>query len=330
MDGAELPVNGRVVAVRLGLPRRGGILPGPWWLVGVPGMIARALLVVLIGSGLAACGSTAPRSESAERPFELATWRDVRALSVPDAVPSLSYGTEPQQHGELRLPPGVPGPFPVLVLIPGDCWTSADESAGYLRPLAASLSTLGVATWTIEYRRPGGAGDWTDTLRDVALATDHLRALAQTYPLNLKRVVAAGHAGGAELALWLAQRGRIAEDDPLYVRRPLSIHGMIGLAAVTETAQDRDVCARGGEATPAATPAPLIEPPLGVPQWFVHGAQDALVPPATVMRYVEAARRKGDRVTLGITTNAGHYEPVVPASSTWMTLQQAVIAALHD
>lgn len=295
-----------------------------------------------MSAALAACATVDERPEWDGAPQSaLLSWSDVRDLPAPAPVPLLQYGTELRQVGELRLPPGVPGPFPVLILIPGDCETPDDD--GYLRPLADSLATLGVATWTIDYRRAIGDADWRDSYRDVALATDHLRKLAQEYPLNLKRVVAAGHAGGGDLALWLAARKRLRQNDPLYVRKPQPIHGVIGLAAITDLEAQRAVsgsaCARavdtlaGNAATQKgqlAALSPIALLPLGVPQWFVHGAADTLVPPEQVMHYAEIARKKGDRVTLGVTSNAGHYEPVVPASTTWMTLQQAVVAALHS
>ncbi|MFA5940405.1 MAG: alpha/beta hydrolase [Sinimarinibacterium sp.] len=302
-------------------------------------MKLRLFALAVFSAALAACSSTTERSSADAS--GLLTWRDVRGLPAATPVPQLQYGPEPRQFGELRLPPGVPGPFPVLILIPGDCETSDDD--GYLRPLAESLATLGVATWMIDYRRAADDADWRDSFRDVALATDHLSSLAQEYPLNLKRVVAAGHAGGGELALWLAARKRLREGDPLYVRKPQAIHGVIGLAAITDLEAQRVVpqsaCAQAVEALTGGAVAepgrvaalsPIALLPLGVPQWFVHGAEDAQVPAGQVMHYAETARRKGDRVTLGVTSNAGHYEPVVPASATWMTLQQAVIAALHD
>lgn len=298
------------------------------------------LAAALCGVLLSAC-AIAPDSDPAEPPPKLLSWKDVRRMPSPaDAVRS-SYGPEPQQFGELRLPPGVPGPFPVMILIHGDCWGANDDYT-YMRPLADALSTLGVATWTIEYRRLGANGGWPTTFTDVALAADHLRTLAKDQPLNLKRVVAAGHSAGGQLALWLATRQRIAGDSPLHTDRPLKIHGVIGLGAITDLEAQRAVtkrdCGAAVDALVGGTPdsvgerykqlSPMALLPLGVPQWFVHGAHDPMASAESVMRYAEAARRKGDRVTLGMTTNAGHYEPVVPASATWMTLQQAVIASL--
>lgn len=298
------------------------------------------LAAALCSALLSAC-ATAPDSGQVEAPPKLLSWKDVNKITPPAEAVRSSYGPELQQFGELRLPPGVPGPFPVMILIHGDCWGASDDYT-YMRPLADALSTLGVATWTIEYRRLGANGGWPTTFTDVALAADHLRTLAKEQPLNLKRVVAAGHSGGGQLALWLATRPRISGDSPLHVSKPLKIHGVIGLGAITDLEAQRTVTKRDcgaavdtlvggapesvGERYKQLSPMALL--PLGVPQWFVHGAHDPMASADSVMRYVETARRKGDRVTLGMTTNAGHYEPVVPASATWMTLQQAVIASL--
>jgi len=117
-----------------------------------------------------------------------------------------------------------------------------------------------------------------------------------------------------------------------------------GQAAMTDLeaqhAVTRRDCGSGVEALLGGPPAQLRERyaqlspihllPLRVPQWLVHGTRDPVVSVDTVMHYAETARRKGDRVTLGVTSNAGHYEPVVPGSTTWMTVQRAVVAALLE
>lgn len=298
----------------------------------------KLLTIVLAGAMLAGCVLVDRGPSGGPDVADVLSWRELRRLPQPAPVPPLSYGTEPHQVGELRLPPGVPGPFPVLVLLRGLCWDASVDHA-YVRPLADALATLGVATWTVDYRAPENGGGWPGTFLDVARATDHLRVLAQTYPLNLKRVAVAGHAGGGQLALWLATRQRLREGDALFVRDPLTVRGVIGLAAITDLDAQRDAGSDGcGDAVDAllagapedalAQVSPTALLPLGVPQWFVHGALDTRVPQAEIMRYVERAKRHGDPVTIGITSAAGHYEPVAPASATWMTLQQAVIAAL--
>lgn len=69
---------------------------------------------------------------------------------------------------------------------------------------AAALTKIGVATWTLEYRRTGNpGGGWPGTFEDVGRGTDYLRTLARSHPIDLKRVVVVGHSAGGQLALWL-------------------------------------------------------------------------------------------------------------------------------
>src|SRR5437899_12063486 len=101
---------------------------------------------------------------------------------------SLAYGSEPQQFGELYVPPG-PGSHPVVVLIHGGFWR-APYDLTLMEGLAQDLVGHGIAVWNIEYRRvgdPGGA--WPGTLQDVAVATDYLRPIAPTYALDLNRIL---------------------------------------------------------------------------------------------------------------------------------------------
>ena len=103
----------------------------------------------------------------------------------------VSYAEPASCFGDLRLPDG-DGPFPVVLLIHGGCWL-ADYDLGYISGLAAAITAEGYATWSIEYRRVGEeGGGWPGTFEDVAAAADHLRVLAETYPLDLDHVVAAG------------------------------------------------------------------------------------------------------------------------------------------
>src|SRR5437016_1300976 len=73
--------------------------------------------------------------------------------ATPPANERLSYGKDPLQFGELRLPAGT-GLFPVAILIHGGCWSAklgnlpeAVTSFELLRPMAAALATAGIASW---------------------------------------------------------------------------------------------------------------------------------------------------------------------------------------
>ncbi len=265
------------------------------------------------------------------------SWRDVEALQPPVPPQKIAYGSEPLQFGELRVPPGT-GPFPLLMLVHGGCWLS-DFDYVHARPLAEAITRAGYATWTIEYRRLGDAGGgWPNTFLDVGLALDHLRTLAAQQPLDLQRVIVAGHSAGGQLALWLASRARLPTGSALHVANPLAVTGVIGLAPITDLATYRigpaDSCHAsvdhlldGGPDTRAeryAQTSPLQRLPLGVPQSLIQGAGDPIVSAAATHRYAEAAKAAGDRVSLHVIDCAGHFEPIVPGASTWAPLLQAL------
>ena len=97
-------------------------------------------------------------------------WAELSQRPAPAAGAIHAYSTLADQYGELRLPSGS-GPFPVAVLLHGGCWLE-DYDLAYFRHLAEAVTALGWASWTVEYRRVGGAGGWPETFLDVADALD--------------------------------------------------------------------------------------------------------------------------------------------------------------
>lgn len=257
-------------------------------------------------------------------------------LALPAGRPDtrVAYGEHPDQFGELYVPAGA-GPHPAVVLAHGGCWRERFGLAP-LGPLCEALRAAGYAVWSLEYRRVGGAGGWPATFADAAAGADALRALAA--PIDLGRVVAAGHSAGGHLALWLAARHRLPRESPLWVDGPLPLRGALALAALGDlaAAARRGLCGTaveellGGppEAVPVryafASPAELL--PLGVPQRHIVGAGDPIVP----LDYVEAlaarARAAGDDATVTALPGAGHFEVVVPVGPAW----DALLAALRE
>lgn len=269
------------------------------------------------------------------------SWKQVQDRPLPRPGLRSAYGPAPQQFGELRLPPG-DGPFPVAVLVHGGCWLNAFDYR-YFTHLAQSITAMGIATWTLEYRRLGDdGGGWPGTLLDVADATDHLRTLQQEHALDLSRVVSVGHSAGGQLALWLAARARLPAQSALHRAHPLRLRGAIGLAPITDLQQYRvgpaDSCNAsvdrllgGDERTQPqryaqASPRALL--PLGVPQWLIQGGRDPIVPAKGVQDYLAEARRRGDTVELLLQPAVGHFEPAVPDTASWPDLQRALRQAL--
>ena len=116
-----------------------------------------------------------------------------------------AYGPGADRFGELWRPAG-DGPWPVVALLHGGFWR-AQRTLELMRPLAADLAGRGFAAWNLEYRRVGQpGGGWPGTCEDVAAGLDHLARLAGREPLDLDRLVVAGHSAGGHLALWSASR----------------------------------------------------------------------------------------------------------------------------
>lgn len=265
------------------------------------------------------------------------TFEEITKLPVPAGDQRFSYGNDPSQFGELRLPPGK-GPYQVVVVIHGGCWYS-EYNLSQLENFNASVTRLGVATWNLEYRRIGNpGGGWPGTFGDVARGTDFLRVLARSYPLDLKRVIVIGHSAGGQLALWLAARHRLPKDSPLYAINPLPLRGIVSLAGITDLRRYRPNCGDavtkllGG--SPEEVPrryqqtSPIELLPLNIEQRLIQGMLDGIVPPDFSRDYEAAARRKGDRVRLTIIPNAGHFDLIAPQSSAWPAVEKAVRSLL--
>ncbi|MGI8436468.1 MAG: alpha/beta hydrolase family protein [Chthoniobacterales bacterium] len=279
------------------------------------------------------CAVATTRAE----PAKTLSWSELSALPLPKAGERSAYDKGPQQFGELRLPEGK-GPFPVVVLIHGGCW-QAEFDYVYITRLAAWLAEQGVASWTIEYRRLGDeGGGWPGTFLDAAHAADFVREIAKTHPIDVKRVYAAGHSAGGQLALWLASRDKLPATSDLFVKNPIAIHGVLGLAAVTDLAKYRvgppGSCHSSVDPLLGGTPekvpsryaetSPSARLPLGIPQVFIQGEADPIVDPASVRAYAEAATTAGDKVTVLALPGAGHFEASVPLPKTQAVFEDAL------
>lgn len=269
--------------------------------------------------------------------------QDINKLPSTPADKRIGYGTDVLQFGDLRLPK-TQGQHPVAIIIHGGCWLSAYADLHDTAALSSTLTAAGIATWNIEYRRvdnPGGG--WMGTFQDISLAVDYLQTLAKTYPLNLKRVVIIGHSAGGHLALWAAGRGRLPKDSPLYVSNPLRVRGVINLAGPGNLRMVFPIQKESCGATPItkllggtpeevpdrykiASPAEML--PLKVEQIMITGAQDTILPPKYSQEYEKQARQSGDKVTLRVVENTGHFEVIAPGTIAWSVVEDAVKSLL--
>jgi acetyl esterase/lipase len=264
---------------------------------------------------------------------------DILDLPAPPADHRIPYGDDPLQFGDLRLPAGE-GPHPLAIWIHGGFWRARYDltHAGHA---CAALAAAGIASWNIEYRRIGNpGGGWPGTFLDVAAAADHIRRLAERYPLDLSRAIVSGHSAGGHLTLWLAGRPRIAPDSPISGPTPLPLRGAVSLAGVTDLRRAwemrlgggivRDLLAGTPDEVPdryaAASPAEFL--PLGIPQFLIHGTEDDSVPYTLSADYCREATARGDQAELITLPSAGHFEPIDPRSAWWPETLRAVQSLL--
>ena len=268
----------------------------------------------------------------------------------PKADHRISYGKESLQFGDLWMPaaahPG--GLVPVLVMIHGGWWQAAYD-LGYCGFLCEAMKALGIAVWSLEYRRVGDAGGgWPGTMQDVAAGFDSLTTLAKTYPIDPGRVVAAGHSAGGQLAFWLAARHHVPHTSVLYEPQPaVMLRGLVGLAGAVDLRLTVELggffefangkpsveSLMGGlpkqvpERYAAANPGELL--PLGVAQVLVQGTNDDQIPAALPGRWADDARRQGDHVEVRMIAGADHFDVVDPQSKAWPLVRDAVVGLLR-
>ena len=150
----------------------------------------------------------------------------------------LPYGPLPLQFGDLWLPKNdgnAKRRSPLVVFIHGGWW-KAEYDLAYGGFLCEAMRSQGVAVWSLEYRRVGDeGGGWPGTMQDVAAGMDHVAKLAEAYPLDLSRVIAAGHSAGGHLAFWLAARHHIPPASVLATPQPkVALRGVVALAGAVD------------------------------------------------------------------------------------------------
>jgi len=307
-------------------------------------MMRRALVTGALLCITAGCaGDAGPLPEEVTNPPRLMTSGELEALPSQPPDQRVAYGDDPNQYGELRVPPG-PGPHPVAVLIHGGCFKAAYASVQDLAPMADALKAGGIATWNVEYRRLGNpGGGWPGTYLDVGSAVDYIRSLADEYELDLARVIIVGHSAGGHLAMWAAARPRVAPASVIHFDNPLPVRGVLDLAGPVDLTANiagyERLCGDtvitdllGG--TPAEVPeryaqaSPMKLLPLGLPQVLVIGEHEDFVPRPLDDAYVRAAEQAGDGVRLIVIPSVGHFEIASPRATPWPRVESTIRSLL--
>lgn len=282
---AGLPYPGIATAVHPGRvsARRGG------------GPVAVSCLAALVALGTSACGSTATPESATPEPANLARTAEYRE------------GVE----ADVYLPPELePGPAPVVVLVPGGSWASADRTG--LGPLADALAADGMVAVNATYRAAGDGVVYPVPVEDIACAVSWAAEQAGKEGVVPDPLVVAGHSAGAQLsALAALAPDEYAGDCPAPPSAPTGFVGLAGpydLTAMEDVAQplfgvsraedpeswrDADVGRRAAE-----------RPELDV--LLLHGEDDTMVSPASSQVLASAMSDAGHDVTLTLVPGVDH------------------------
>src|ERR1700732_5374642 len=128
---------------------------------------------------------------------------DILTLAPPPADSRVAYGSDPNQFADLRLPK-TKGPHPTIIDIHGGFWR-AKYNLDHTGHLCAALTSKGIATANLEYRRVGNEGGaWPNTFADIRSAYNFLLQNARQHHLDPHKFLVMGHSAGGQLALCLA------------------------------------------------------------------------------------------------------------------------------
>lgn len=267
---------------------------------------------------------------------------DYLALTGPEPQQRFTFGDAPSQFAELFLPAGE-GPFPVVALIHGGCWTVHYGGITQMRNMAGALIAQGIAVWNIEYRRVDeDGGSYPGMYQDVATAMDLLRQVARQHALDLQRVVLVGHSAGGHLAQWAAARHRLPASSPLFVADPLPAPQVISLGGLADlrneenlilTSCDRAISQLTGAASAErpdvfadTSPAEML--PCGVRTVLIHGEHDVISPLRAGEDYARRAMAAGDAARVVVLPGASHYDEVAATSPAWQIVSAEIRQAL--
>lgn len=240
---------------------------------------------------------------------------EILTKKPPAADRRVSYGSDPNQFVDVRLPPGR-GPHPIVFFIHGGYWRARYDLT-YAGHFCHALRQSGIATWNVEYRRVGNSGGgWPGTFEDIRSAFRFLHNRNKAaVNLNLRRACVAGHSAGGQLALCLAAHEKS-------ITRVVSLAGVLDLRRAWELHLSNDAAAEFLGGSPQQVPehyreASPAEQRIRAVQKLVHGTADEDVPYEISRSYEERKKKSKEQVELLTLPKTGHFESVDPGSTVW-------------
>jgi alpha-L-fucosidase 2 len=119
---------------------------------------------------------------------------------------------------DAHIPSGS-GPHAAVILVHGGGWTTGTKQANFIKPLFEPLDQSGLAWFSIDYRL-APKHPYPAAVRDVEEAIRYIKAHAEEYRIDPKRIALMGESAGGHLVALVATRAtpetRVAAVVPFY------------------------------------------------------------------------------------------------------------------
>jgi acetyl esterase/lipase len=204
------------------------------------------------------------------------------------------------------------GRRPLVVMIPGGAWRTADPSG--FAGLARHLSAAGFVAMPVEIRAGDDGVRYPVPVHDVLCAAAFGVATARSNGIDPVPVVILGHSSGAHLAALAT----LAPDDhagscPYGSVSPDALVGLAGTYDVERLPELAETLfgqapADAPDAWEAGNPLNQAGSRPTVPVLLVHGADDELVPTSFTTEFAAALESADHPTTVEMIAGAGHHD----------------------
>lgn len=243
-------------------------------------------------------------------------------------IPYTSDALSKNQKLDIIYPEETIGPYKVIVILHGGGWMSGDKQSETISPVFEVLNQ-GYAVVSVNYRLSGDAR-WPAQLYDVKTALRFLRENADTYRLDVEKIVVWGIDAGGHLALMLAATNDLPDYEQLEqgsrdfssrVDGVISWYAPTNLPALPERMMPMANRLLGFNVSSDKSKAELASPLALVtdsfpPVLLVHGTNDSIVPyQQSVDLLHQVNLRTGDlRAELVTFEEGNHADPMIRTS----------------
>ena len=213
--------------------------------------------------------------------FLVSAYASPAGIEVRNDIEFARPGGEPLLM-DVHIPQGR-GPHAAVILVHGGGWTTGTKQANFIQPLFGPLDESGLVWFSIDYRL-APKHPYPAAVRDVEAAIRYIKAHAQEFRIDPKRIALMGESAGGHLVALVATRStpktKVAAVVPFYgafdlealqmAKKEVS-KGMTGFLGITDLSEESRAVLR--EAS-AATYVKKGLPPF----LLIHGTKDEAVP----------------------------------------------------